>query len=181
MTNFITICHGKSEVILAKWITKETRVHIDVDSRNGGNNSVMINSLLEFMKENGYYDSSRLKKRYPNIEYRNRKGFKDLRIFIIMDVDNDERSVHEYLSKEMFKDCPLKDYIIPIINRRDLDDVFRSIGFEIDRNNKPESYRELLNDVDIDYLLELLRGCEATNLDEMIEEVLKHDPGHQGK
>ena len=75
----------------------------------------------------------------------------------------------------------MKDYIIPIINRRDLDDVFRSIGFEIDRNNKPESYRELLNDVDIDYLLELLRGCEATNLDVMIEEVLKHDPGHQSK
>ncbi len=59
MTNFIVICHGKSEIVLARWIQKETRVVLNIDSRNDGRNSIMINSLLEFMKENGYYDSSK--------------------------------------------------------------------------------------------------------------------------
>ena len=94
MTNFIVICHGKSEVILARWLQKETHVVLNIDSRNEGRNSIMINSLVEYMKLNGYYDSSKLKRRFPNIEYKNRKGFKDLRIFIVMDVDTDDSLVH---------------------------------------------------------------------------------------
>lgn len=181
MTNFIVICHGKSEIVLARWIQKETRVVLNIDSRNDGRNSIMINSLLEFMKENGYYDSSKLKRRYPNIEYRNRKGFKDLRIFIIMDVDTDGSMVQEFMTRSMFNGCPLKDCIVPILNRKEMDGVFRSIGFDIDAGNKPESYRDALYTTDIDRLLVSLRSCEDTNLDEMIEEILTHDPNHQGK
>ena len=47
MTNFIVICHGKSEVILARWLQKETHVVLNIDSRNEGRNSIMINSLVE--------------------------------------------------------------------------------------------------------------------------------------
>ncbi len=180
MTNFIVICHGKSEIILTRWLQNETHIPLNVDSRNDGKNSVMINSLLEFMDENGYNDSSKLKKRYPNIEYRNRKGFKDLRTFIIMDVDTDESLVYGYTTKLMFKDCPLKDCIVPILNRKEMDSVFRSMGFKIDPSNKPESYRGVLNSTDVDTLLELLKGCDDTNMDEMIEEILSHDPNHQG-
>lgn len=181
MTNFIIICHGKSEIVLARWLQKETRVPLNIDSRNDGRNSVMINSLLEFMKENGYYDSSKLKKRYPNIEYKNRKGFKDLKIFIVMDVDTDESLVYDYMTKLMFRDCLLKDCIVPILNQKEMDSVFRSMGFEIDSSNKPESYRQALNSVDVDCLLELLKECDDTNMDKMIEEMLSHDPSHQGK
>lgn len=180
MTNFIVICHGKSEIVLAKWIQNKTRVVLNIDSRNDGKNSVMINSLLEFMREGGYYDNSKLKRRYPNIEYKNRKGFKDLRIFIVMDVDNDESMVDMFMTKAMFKDCPLKDCIVPILNRKEMDGVFRSMGFDIDAGNKPESYRDALNTTDVDQLLESLKLCDNTNLDEMIEEILIHDPSHQG-
>lgn len=51
MTNFIVICHGKSEIILTRWLQNETHIPLNVDSRNDGKNSVMINSLLEFMNE----------------------------------------------------------------------------------------------------------------------------------
>lgn len=181
MTNFIVICHGKSEVILARWLQNEVRVPLNIDSRNEGKNSVMINSLKEFMKESGYYDSSRLKKRFPNIEYRNRKGFKDLRVFTVMDVDNDVSLVNGYVTKVMFNDCPLKDCITPILNRKDMDSVFRKVGFEIDDYNKPESYRDALNSTDVDSLLELFRECGDTNMDLMFEEILSHDSSHQGK
>ena len=179
MTNFIVICHGKSEVILARWLQKETHVVLNIDSRNEGRNSIMINSLVEYMKLNGYYDSSKLKRRFPNIEYKNRKGFKDLRIFIVMDVDTDDSLVHDYETRLMFRDCPLGDCIVPILNRKEMDTVFRSIGFNIDDNNKPESYREALNSTDVDSLLASLKVCDKTNLDTMIEEILAHDPSHQ--
>ena len=179
MTNFIVICHGKSEVILARWLQKETHVVLNIDSRNEGRNSIMINSLVEYMKLNGYYDSSKLKRRFPNIEYKNRKGFKDLRIFIVMDVDTDDSLVHDYETRLMFRDCPLRDCIVPILNRKEMDTVLRSIGFNIDDNNKPESYREALNSTDVDSLLASLKVCDKTNLDTMIEEILAHDPSHQ--
>lgn len=181
MTNFIVICHGKSEIILTRWLQNELRVPLNIDSRNDGKNSVMINSLKAFMKENGYYDSSKLKKRFPNIEYKNRKGFKDLRVFTVMDVDIDESLVNGYVTKVMFNDCPLKDCITPILNRKNMDSVFRKMGFEIDGYNKPESYRDALNSTDVDSLLDLLKKCDDTNMDEMIEEILSHDSSHQGK
>ncbi|MBE6524744.1 MAG: hypothetical protein E7Z65_07770 [Thermoplasmata archaeon] len=102
MTDFIVICHGKSEVILAKWLQSRTRVRINVDSNNGGERSVMINSLNQFLDENGYRNSSSLKRRFPNIEYKNRIGLKDLRIFTLMDVDVDGKLVHDYLNRDMF-------------------------------------------------------------------------------
>ena len=79
----------------------------------------------------------------------------------------------------MFRDCPLRDCIVPILNRKEMDTVLRSIGFNIDDNNKPESYREALNSTDVDSLLASLKVCDKTNLDTMIEEILAHDPSHQ--
>ena len=79
----------------------------------------------------------------------------------------------------MFRDCPLRDCIVPILNRKEMDTVFRSIGFNIDDNNKLESYREALNSTDVDSLLASLKVCDKTNLDTMIEEILAHDPSHQ--
>ena len=181
MTNFIIICHGKSETILAKWLQNEAHIPLDIDSRDGGERSILLNSLVGFMKENGYYDGSKLKRRFPDIEYRNRKGFKDLRIFIIMDVDTDRSLVNDYLTKVMFKDCPLKGNITSILNRNDMDSVFRGMGFGIDEKHKPESYRDVLNATDVDELLRMLKGRDDTNLDVMIEELLSHAPDHQGK
>ena len=181
MTNFIIICHGKSETILAKWLQNEAHIPLDIDSRDGGERSIMLNSLVGFMKENGYYDGSKLKRRFPDIEYKDRKGFKDLRIFIIMDVDTDRSLVNDYLTKVMFKECPLKDSIVPILNRNDMDSVFGNMGFGIDQKHKPESYREVLGSLDVDRLFELVKEREDTNLDLMIGELLSHAPDHQGK
>lgn len=181
MTDFIIICHGKSEVILARWLQSRTRVRINVDSNNGGERSVMINNLNQFLDENGYKNSSSLKRRFPNIEYKNRIGLKDLRIFTLMDVDVDGKLVHDYLNRDMFRGRELYESITPILSDRSLDDVFDRIGLHVDRNSKAESYRKILNNTAVDDLYLLLKECESTNLDCMMEEILKHSPDFQGK
>ncbi len=35
----------------------ESRVVLNIDSRNDGRNSIMIDSLLKSMRENGYYEA----------------------------------------------------------------------------------------------------------------------------
>ena len=97
MTDFIIICHGRTEVILSKWLKEQTRASINVDSKNSGKNAIMLNNLVEFMKRNGYYSTSRLKRRFPEIEYRHRAGVKDLLIFTVMDVDVDKKLVNRVL------------------------------------------------------------------------------------
>ncbi len=98
-----------------------------------------------------------------------------------MDVDTDGSLVYGSMTRSMFNDCPLKDCIVPILNRKGMDDVFRSIGFDIDASNRPESYRDALDPTDMDDLLVSSRSCDDTNPDEMIEGILAHDPDHQGK
>jgi len=51
----------------------------------------------------------------------------------------------------------------------------------VDRNSKAESYRKVLGNISVDDLFLKLKKCEGTNLDLMIEEILKHSPYFQGR
>ncbi len=138
MTDFLIICHGKTEIILSRWLYRQTGARINIDSRNDGKNAIMLNNLIDFMKENGYYSVPKLKKRFRTIEYQHRVGVEDLVIFIVMDVDVDKKLVNDFLTKKMFKGCPLYDCIIPILNDRNLDEVMGRIGLPVRSYNKTD-------------------------------------------
>ena len=181
MTDFIAICHGRTEVILARWISQQSRVKINIDSKNDGKQAIMLNNLIAFMKDSDYYSESRLKRRFRDIEYKHEKGLKDLRIFIIMDVDVDRKTANDFLSKKMFEGCPLYGYIVPILSDRSLDDVMRSIGLPITSYDKLDDYRQALYGITVDELYVMLKGRKDTNLGAMIAEVLEHSEDHQCK
>lgn len=181
MTDFIAICHGRTEVILARWISQQSRVKILVDAKNDGKQAIMLNNLIAFMKDNGYYNESRLKRRFRDIEYKHEKGLKDLRIFIIMDVDVDRRTANDFLTKKIFEECPLYDHIVPILSDRSLDDVMNSIDLPIASYNKLDDYKQALYSITVDDLYDMLRGRKDTNLGDMIAEILEHSEDHQCK
>ena len=124
MTDFVIICHGRTEMILSTWLRETTGLPIHIDGKNDGHNAIMLNNLVEFMKDNGYYSVSRVKRRFPDIEYRHRAGLKDLILFIVMDVD-----------KQVLNKISLKELYLRVNGRDDTNlDVMLSLILEhVDR------------------------------------------------
>ena len=84
-----------------------------------------------------------------------KKGkIKNFIVFIIMDFDEQEYTPeikNNYLNKSMFKGHFLYDYIVPIYNDLNFDDVMRSVGFSIDVKNKVKSYNKIFPGENGDY------------------------------
>ena len=181
MTDFVIICHGRTEMILSTWLRETTGLPIHIDGKNDGHNAIMLNNLVEFMKDNGYYSVSRLKRRFPDIEYRHRAGLKDLILFIVMDVDVDRKLVNGFVTKKMFEDCPLRDNIVPILSNKSLDDVMKRIGFLLGSYDKLEEYKQVLNIISLKELYLRVNGRDDTNLDVMLSLILEHVDRYQNQ
>ena len=182
MTVFVAVEHGECEVRLCKFVSEQLRVDIIPVSRNRGKETISMHECGEFLKEGVFKDLKSLNKYYK--EYKKGRITKNLEkseitIFVIMDVDNDRRSAKSFRSKDMFKDSPFYDQIVPILTDPNLDSVMRLAGYEIADRNKPDSYSEIL--YNIGYIEELETALKAKNTDIpiMIDMIKKHCPRFQ--
>lgn len=177
--NTLIIVHGKSELILCRSIASRYRLVAEYYSNDNGEQSIQI-THLETMMRTGIFESPRtLYKRFPSLKEPGNKTDK-LKIFIIMDIDGSAQE-KSYISKDLFKDCPFYNNIIPIFNKDNLDDVLKGLGYKIDINNKTNSYHDFCKGLDVDELVKKLIGCNDTNLEKFICFVLGKDPSHQSK
>lgn len=94
-----------------------------------------------------------------------------------MDIDELEltpKMIEEYKNKTMFKRFDYYDYIVPIYNDKNLDEVLTKLGYEIDSKNKASSYRKIFPGKTGDYesfkkLKEQFRNCKKSNLIELLD------------
>ncbi len=152
-TKAVIICHGKSELILVQSIKSNLRLSIELDSKNNGENSIQITSLINFLNRKGYKDVNSLIRKFPYID-RNKRKLINFKLFIIMDVDEPELTkeiIEKYKNKSMFKSFDYYDYIVPIYNDKNLDDVLIKLGYKIETNNKTKSYRNIFPGKNGDY------------------------------
>lgn len=106
----------------------------------------------------------------------------DLRIFTIMDVDMDFRSLGSYKSRDMFKGSPFYDKITPIFNEPNMDAVMDSIGLGSVQVKKTRSYARMVDAItDPLDLMRRLEGCESTNMDHFIRYCLSVSPPYQNR
>lgn len=118
--NCMIICHGKSEMILAQFLKNTTRLPIKIVANNKGNSSIQINSLCDFLGRRDLKTAKSLERNYDVVVR------SDLIVFIVMDVDDcDKDFENRFISKELFGKHFLKQYIKPIYNRENLEDVFQ--------------------------------------------------------
>lgn len=144
-TKAIIICHGKSEVILCKSIKSNLRMPIEIASNNNGESSIQITSLIKYLNNKIFKNSKSIINNYPNIEHEKNRIL-NCRIFIIMDLDEKELTEEmkkNYKTGTMFKNLDYDDIIVPIYNIKNLDDVCKRIGYDIDINNKTTSYKKM--------------------------------------
>lgn len=125
-TEIIAIVHGKSEYELVTYIRSNLKIKLGIEHEKKGRNSIQINGLMNFINNNELKNKSNFIKKYNDIELGKKKKIKNLCIFPIMDTDDcTESEAENYINKSMFKTHWLYDYIIPIYNINNLEDVLK--------------------------------------------------------
>ena len=133
-TKCAVIVHGKSEFDLVKYIYTNLHLSVKIIAKDKGRGSIQINGLTDYLKKNHFKSIKSFADEYT-IEYdRKTKSLKNFKLFIIMDTDDcDDVTRDKYISGELFKDSIFKDYIVPIYNITNLEDVMIKAGIMVKR------------------------------------------------
>lgn len=133
-TKCAVIVHGKSEFDLVRYIYTNLHLSVKIIAKDKGRGSIQINGLTDYLKKNQFKSIKSFADEYT-IEYdRKTKSLKNFKLFIIMDTDDcDDVTRDKYISGELFKDSIFKDYIVPIYNITNLEDVMIKAGIMVKR------------------------------------------------
>lgn len=189
-TKCAVIVHGKSEMHLVQFIYTNLHLPVKIISKNKGRESIQINGLRDFLNKRYFRTLSTFANEY-SIEYdKKAKRLKNFKLFIIMDTDDcNERVREEYISGEMFRGHPLQEYIVPIYNIKNLEDVM--IKADIMTKRIPDSqkgtyYSKIFpintDPVSVDTLFQIrtfaskIKGLQQTNLLEFVEYCFEQIP-----
>ena len=176
----LVICHGKSEKLICDFIKSNLRLHIEIDSDKKGKKSIQITSIMKFLSGEKYKNIASFKNKFDDIEQiKDKKKLPSyFKIFIIMDTDDcNENQKKSFKDKSMFKEHWLYDYIVPIYNDGNLEEVFVDMGikFEKSGDERKKEYPDVLmkngifaNIEGIKKLKNLLKNSKKTNMEEFI-------------
>ena len=133
-TRCAVIVHGKSEFALVKYIYTNLHLPVKIIAKDKGRGSIQINGLPEYLMKKQFRTLKAFADEF-SVEYdRKTKRLINFKLFIIMDTDDcDEITRSKYISKELFDGHPLKDYIVPLYNDTNLEDVMIKSGIMVKR------------------------------------------------
>lgn len=128
-TKCAVIVHGRSEFHLIRFLYTNLHLPVKIISRNKGRESIQINGLKDLLNKKEFMSLSRFANEYT-VEYdKKAKKLKNFKLFIIMDTDDCSEDMKEkYISGELFRGHPLAEYILPIYNIANLEDVMIKAG-----------------------------------------------------
>ena len=174
--------HGKSERYLASYIYTNLHLPVVIIDKNNGRNSIQINALKNILSSKPYNNLKSFSDEY-SVEYDSKeKALKNFKLFIIMDTDDcSEKTREDYISGKLFENSCLKEYIVPIFNSPNLEEVMIKSGImtkKIQDSQKGSYYSKIFpinqdpfsNDTldQIRLFLKRLENVKETNLQEYI-------------
>ncbi|MCT4688049.1 hypothetical protein [Vallitalea sp.] len=194
-TKAVIICHGKSEVQICKYIKQNLRLSIEISARKNGSLPIQINSLKSYLNNDVYKNLDSFINKFSKVnivgEGKNQK-IENFKFFIIMDTDDCTKEQREaYSSKEMFKDHWAYEYIVPIYNITNLEDVLKNCSIKCTKNtkNKTSTYIRVFptdpkythsNDrVQLTDFRNKIEKCKYSNMDILIDYCLKCKPNNK--
>lgn len=193
--NGVVICHGKSEWLMSRHISSNLHLNVKTYSKDKGKHSIQITALKKLLTSKPFNKQSAFVAEYPVEEVGKGKNKKlaNFKLFIIMDTDDcTEQQKKDYLSKKMFEGHWLDEYIVPIVNIPNLEDVLTEVGMmpkKIRNGEKGEYYAKVfpvnekpLSDDTLKEVLTLkdfVKKSQNTNLAEYIDYCLSLLPGYK--
>lgn len=174
----VIIVHGKSELQIYKFIKNNLRIKMEYIANKNGESSIQIPGLLKRLNGKDIKDLNSICNKYKKDDIDEK-----FKIFAIMDTDDcSEEEKNNYKNKTMFKKNWAYNYICPIYNDGNLEEVLIKAGikyksksfkkmkreyieiFPTDRNKKDaiqieEFYKKLLKVKDISNMHEFIKFC----------------------
>ncbi|WP_020003841.1 hypothetical protein [Brachyspira innocens] len=195
----IVIVHGQSELQMCDFIKNNLKLKIDIISKDNGKHSIQISSIMKRLKGKDINTLDNLKNTYKdNLEIKDNKTIieKDFKIFIIMDTDDckNKEEKNNFINKNMFKNYWAYDYIVPIYNITNLEDVLikseiidkNTIKNKKDKKNYkikifPITKQDTESDVKQieEFYKKLLKVKNISNMHEFIKFCLDNRPIHK--
>ena len=181
----IVIVHGKSELQICQYIKSNLRLPIEIVSDSNGGNSIQITSLNNILRNTIFKSKSSFLRNYL-VEYDKKSKIINpkFKIFIIMDTDDcTQEQCDSYKSKKMFEGHWAYDYIFPVFNTKNLEDVLTKakVPYTKTGDRRKKEYIKLFP-TDPDYKktdavqleefyknLKKISSSELTNLDEFVK------------
>ncbi|AEM21360.1 hypothetical protein Bint_0731 [Brachyspira intermedia PWS/A] len=173
----IVIVHGKSELQMCNFIKNKLRLNnIDIISKNNGKHSIQISSVMKRLNGKDINTLDNFKNTYNDyLEIKNHKTIidKDFKIFIIMDTDdcNNDEEKDNFINKNMFKNYWAYDYILPIYNITNLEDVL--IKAEIIDKNAIKNKKDKKNYIKIFPITKQDIESDIKQIEEFYKKLLK--------
>ncbi len=138
-TKAAVIVHGKFEFHIARYIYTNLHLPVKIIAENKGKSSIQINGLKDYLNKKQFRSLNAFANEYL-VEYdKKRKKLNNFKLFIIMDMDDcSEKMKEKYMTKSLFKNHPLEEYIVPIYNISNLEDVMIKAGIMVKRISDSE-------------------------------------------
>jgi hypothetical protein len=190
-TTCAVMVHGKSEFALVKYIYTNLHLPVKIISKDKGRGSIQINGLTDILNKKQFRSLKEFANEYT-IEYdRKMKKLINFKLFIIMDTDDcTDATKEKYISGALFEGVPLKEYIVPIYNISNLEDVMIKAGIMFKRipdAQKGTYYSKIFpintDPVSVDTVNQVrtfaakIKGIRETNMLSFIEYCFQQMPG----
>lgn len=192
-TKCVVIVHGKSEFTLVKYIYTNLHLPVKIIAKDKGRGSIQINGLCEYLRKKQFSTLKAFADEYA-VEYdKKTKSLKNFKLFIIMDTDDcDELTKSKYISGELFEGHPLYEYIVPIYNISNLEDVMIKAGIMVKRISdaqKSSYYTKIFpmntGSLSVDTINQVrtfakkIKGIKETNMLAFVEYCFQQMPGEK--
>ncbi|OJG25594.1 hypothetical protein RR47_GL001643 [Enterococcus columbae DSM 7374 = ATCC 51263] len=178
------VCHGKSEVRIVENLRRNLKIPIAILSEKNGKNSIQIGKSLD-----RFLHKKLNKKKAVNdlgiIEYDKKGQPLDLKIFILMDLDDvqEHQMIENYKNGTLFSKHKFSNLIIPLYNDGNLEEVMLRMGYDTpnDKREKVMVYDRLFsaqniseNLTSIEKFMEDCKKCKQTNMELLLQHVIEH-------
>ncbi len=182
LPNTIIIPHGATECALAEWLRAELRTNVRIYPPHGKQvRTVSMKEIGEILSSYPFDDVRSIHGAFPEIEYDSRKGFPELTIVPVLDVDGDARSFKSYRSRDMFRGfCLGRDAVLPIYNDPNIEAVMSEAGYG-EVAHDLSSFQKLLDSMKVEDFEARMAGCGSTNMEELVRHLYRSVPRFQGR
>lgn len=143
----VVIVHGKSELQMCEFIKNNLRIKMGFISNNKRKSSIQISGLLKRLNGKDIKGFNSFRKKYEDdIEIIDKKLLSNnFKIFTIMDTDDcSDEQRNNYKNKTMFKKHWAYDYICPIYNDSNLEEVLIKSDMKYKSKDSKEMKKEYI-------------------------------------
>ncbi|BAE86597.1 hypothetical protein DSY4808 [Desulfitobacterium hafniense Y51] len=169
----MSIVHGQSEYRICSSIKSNLRLKHEIIARDKGKTSIQVTSVMNILNDRRFATFKGFIRQFTDVNYEKGKLL-NFSLFIIMDVDDcTPEQKNEFITKEMFKNHWLYEYIVPIYNDPNLEAAMKEAHIEVKRKKDyiiifPTNHGDLDVTIAKEYL-DKTKRCKCSNLYRYIE------------